>query len=65
MKAIKAGFIGAGFAGPVHMENIRRLGFVKVAAVAGRNQERADEAAKVLGFLKLMEIGKTLSLIQR
>ena len=52
MKVIKAGFIGAGFVGPVHMENIRRLGFVEVAAVAGRNQERADEAAKGLGIPK-------------
>jgi predicted dehydrogenase len=45
MKVIKAGFIGAGFVGPVHMENIRRLGFVEVNAVAEKNQKTAEEIA--------------------
>ena len=52
MKVIKTGFIGAGFVGPVHMENVRRLGFVEVNAVAEKNQKTAEEAAERLGILK-------------
>lgn len=52
MKIIKAGFIGAGFVGPVHMENIRRLGYVEVAAIAEKDQKTAGDVAKRLGITK-------------
>src|SRR5262245_57081907 len=42
MKSIRAGIIGTGFIGPAHVEALRRLGFVEVAAVA----ERGDDLAK-------------------
>ncbi len=50
MKKVKAGFVGAGFVGPLHMENLRRLGYVEVAAVAEINQEQADKVASQLGI---------------
>ncbi len=47
MNQIKAGIIGTGFIGPAHVEALRRLGFVEVAAVAERDtalaQAKADE----------------------
>jgi predicted dehydrogenase len=52
MKRIKVGFVGAGFIGPVHMENLRRLGFVDIAAVAEINQETANKAAQKLSIPK-------------
>jgi predicted dehydrogenase len=41
MKAIKTAIIGTGFMGRVHLEAVRRLEFVEVAAVVGRNLEAA------------------------
>jgi predicted dehydrogenase len=52
MDKIRAGFIGAGFVGPIHMENIRRLGFPQVYAVAEIDQAAADKAAAKLGIPK-------------
>ncbi len=47
MNQIKAGIIGTGFIGPAHVEALRRLGYVLVAAVAERDtalaQAKADE----------------------
>lgn len=45
MKMIKVGIIGIGFVGPIHIENIRRLGVAKIIAVASINQKEADKAA--------------------
>jgi len=42
---IRVGVIGAGFIGPAHVESIRRLGFVEVAAIAGHGREAAARAA--------------------
>jgi predicted dehydrogenase len=52
MAKIKAGIIGTGFIGPAHVEALRRLGFVEVAAVA----ERGDDLAKAKA--EQMSIGK-------
>lgn len=52
MKKIKVGVVGVGFVGPIHIENLRRLGIVEVAAVAMRNQEKANKAAERLGVAK-------------
>lgn len=46
MSKLKVAVIGAGFMGKTHVENLRRLGFVEVAAVAGISQEEADRFAK-------------------
>ncbi len=41
MKAIRTAIFGTGFMGRVHLEAARRLEFVEVAAIAGRNKEAA------------------------
>jgi predicted dehydrogenase len=52
MTKIKAGIIGTGFIGPAHVEALRRLGFVEVAAVAERGDELAQTKAKQLSIPK-------------
>src|SRR5438067_11912865 len=47
----RAGLIGTGFIGPVHLEALRRLG-IQVAAVAGSSPERAAEKARQLGIAR-------------
>jgi predicted dehydrogenase len=42
MKRIKTAIFGTGFMGRVHLEAVRRLEFVEVAAIAGRNAEAAE-----------------------
>lgn len=41
MRRIKTAIIGTGFMGKVHSENVRRLGYVEIAAVAGSSDSRA------------------------
>lgn len=50
MKVLKAGIIGTGYIGPAHIEALRRIGNVEVAAVAEANQELAERKAKQLGI---------------
>ena len=45
MSVLKVGVIGCGFMGKTHVENLRRLGFVEVAAVAGVSPEEAQRFA--------------------
>ncbi len=52
MSKLKVAVIGAGFMGKTHVENLRRLGFVEVAAVAGISQEEADRFAKAYNIPK-------------
>lgn len=52
MTTIKTGIIGTGFIGPAHVEALRRLGYVEVAAVAERGQELADAKAEALSIPK-------------
>jgi predicted dehydrogenase len=49
---ITAGIIGTGFIGPAHVEALRRLGFVEVAAVAENGQELAQAKAHALSIPK-------------
>ena len=49
-KKIKVGVIGTGFIGPVHVEALRRLGNIEVAALAEVNQEVADKKAVAMGI---------------
>ncbi|HEY5586211.1 MAG TPA: Gfo/Idh/MocA family oxidoreductase [Ruminiclostridium sp.] len=48
MQKIKVGIIGTGFIGPVHIDALRRLGFVEVAAIADINEEVAKQKAEQL-----------------
>src|SRR3954462_5795192 len=52
MTKIKAGIIGTGFIGPAHVEALRRLGFVEVAAVAERGDDLAKAKAEQLSIPK-------------
>src|SRR5215831_2523283 len=45
MKRIRTAIIGTGFMGRVHLEAVRRLGFVEVVAIAGRRIETVREMA--------------------
>jgi predicted dehydrogenase len=49
-QTIKAAIVGTGFIGPAHLEALRRLPYVEVAALVEVNQELADEKAKFLGI---------------
>lgn len=46
MDKLKAAVIGAGFMGRTHVENLRRLGFVEVAAVAAITEDEAKRFAE-------------------
>jgi len=50
MTAIKTGIIGTGFIGPAHVEALRRLGYVEVAAVAERDLPLAQAKAQELSI---------------
>jgi predicted dehydrogenase len=41
MRTIRTAIVGTGFMGRVHLEAVRRLGQVEVAAIAGRNADAA------------------------
>src|SRR5918911_5633377 len=47
----RAGVIGTGFIGPVHLEALRRLG-MDVVALAGSSPERAAEKARQIGIAR-------------
>jgi predicted dehydrogenase len=47
---VRVGIIGAGFIGRVHIEALRRLGYVDVVAVSERDQSAADSAAAELNI---------------
>src|SRR6202451_1777634 len=49
MQILKTALIGTGFMGKVHAENLRRLGTVEIAALAGSSDERAREFGKSIG----------------
>lgn len=53
MQEIKVGIIGAGLMGPIHIEALRRLGFVKVVALCDSNRRRVEEEAKELSIPKV------------
>ncbi len=60
MTTIKTGIIGTGFIGPAHVEAIRRLGSVEVAAVAERGDDLAQAKAKQLSIPKAYGDSKKL-----
>jgi predicted dehydrogenase len=50
MRKVRAGLIGAGFVGPLHVEAVRRLGHVDVVAVATSSFESAQKKAERLNI---------------
>lgn len=52
MEKIKTGIIGTGFIGPAHIEAIRRLGFVDIAALADIDAATAKAKAEALSIPK-------------
>ncbi len=48
MDKVNAGVIGTGFIGPAHIEALRRLGYVYIAALCDMNKELAEAKAKQL-----------------
>ncbi len=50
MRKLKAGVIGTGFIGPVHVEGIRRSGLGEVIAIAGSSEKKAQAKAAELGI---------------
>ena len=50
MSKIKVGVIGTGFIGPAHIEGLRRLGNIEVAALAECSEELAESKARSLGI---------------
>jgi predicted dehydrogenase len=49
MTNLKTALIGTGFMGKVHAENLRRLGTVEIASVAGSSVERARQFGNSIG----------------
>ena len=49
MTRLRCAIVGTGFMGRVHLEAVRRLGFVDVAAIAGRRLEAARNLASAFG----------------
>jgi predicted dehydrogenase len=45
---IRVGVIGAGFIGPAHIESMRRLGYVEIAAISASSQASAERKAAAL-----------------
>ena len=57
---IRTGIIGTGFMGRVHLEAVRRLGFVDVVAVAGTNADKARALADGFGVAEATADYRTL-----
>jgi predicted dehydrogenase len=55
MKKIRAGIIGAGFVGPLHMEAARRLGYVDFVGIATSNLASAQKKADQFGIAMAFE----------
>jgi len=54
MKKIKVAVVGTGFIGPAHVEALRRIPNVEVAALVEVTQELAEQKAELLGIPKAM-----------
>jgi len=50
MKEISVGVVGAGFIGPVHIQALRRMPYVKVTALAETDEETACQKAGMCGI---------------
>ena len=50
MREISVGVIGTGFIGPVHIQALRRMPYVKVVALAEADEDTARQKAEMLGI---------------
>ena len=50
MQEISVGVIGTGFIGPVHIQALRRMPYVKVVALAEADEDTARQKAEMLGI---------------
>ncbi len=55
MRTIKTAVIGAGFIGPAHVEALRRLGYVEVAALVDADRARAEQKAAALSIRQVYQ----------
>jgi predicted dehydrogenase len=62
MNKVRVGVIGAGFIGKVHIEQLRRLGYVDVVAVSEKDQATAEAVAAELRIPKAY--GKSEDLVK-
>jgi predicted dehydrogenase len=60
MEILKTAIIGTGFMGKVHAENVRRLGHVQIAAVAGSSEEKARQFGQSIGVERTTSDYKSL-----
>jgi len=58
---VRAAILGTGFMGRVHLEAVRRLGFVDAAAVAGSTLEKARAFADAFGVERAASAAKRFS----
>lgn len=56
MSVIKVGVIGTGFSAKSHIEALRRLNGVEVAAISARTLEKAKKQPNNLGSQGIMEM---------
>src|SRR5262249_16252050 len=52
MKTFKTAIFGTGFVGRIHLEGLRRLGFVNIAAIGEPQIEKANQLAAEFGVEK-------------
>src|SRR5271168_2441119 len=60
-KTLRTALIGTGFVGRVHLEAIRRLGFVDIAAIADTNLATAEKYAAEFGAKAEADYRKVLA----
>ena len=65
MTKIKVGIVGTGFIGPAHIEALRRLPNIDVAALCEVTIELAEAKAKQLGIGRAGSTGHAVSLVER
>jgi predicted dehydrogenase len=62
MSKIKVGVVGTGFIGPAHIEALRRLPNIEVAALCEANAELANSKAAQLGIDRACEFNELLAM---
>jgi predicted dehydrogenase len=55
MKTLTAAVIGSGFIGPAHIEALRRIPGVRIAALASKERDRAEEIASNFGIHRVYD----------
>ncbi len=61
MKQIRTAVVGTGFMGRVHLEALRRIEGIEVAAIVGRNQQRAERLGAGFGVQAVSDYRQLLA----